>query len=134
MASSEKAKLLTYKEHVILLYVVSGWKNKDIAYFLETTEHVIKNAMGSIYDKTGMDNRVQLAMWVIKRQFDYIMSLQGIEKHAALIRFRMEMEKEKDVAEWLYSLPGGGGQGKPRREKEMLLLKPAQAVFQRLED
>lgn len=50
--------------HVVRL-VTEGMKNGEIAGLLHTTEHVIKNYLRAIYDKLGLWNRVELALWYI---------------------------------------------------------------------
>ena len=40
--------------------IVQGCKNKDIATQLGTKEQVIKNYLRSIYDKTGVSDRLEL--------------------------------------------------------------------------
>lgn len=56
------------REHVIIQLVAEGFKNRDIAGSLGTTEHVIKNDLRVIYDKLGLWNRVELALWYEARQ------------------------------------------------------------------
>lgn len=55
----------SHKEHRILLRLVQGDRNKDIALVLGTTENVIKNYLRVIMDKSGMENRLELALWYI---------------------------------------------------------------------
>lgn len=38
-------------------------KNGEIARVVGTTEHVVKNYLRVIYDKLGLWNRVELALW-----------------------------------------------------------------------
>ena len=52
---------LTPKEMQIVALIVQGCKNKDIANQLGTKEQVIKNYLRSIYDKTGVSDRLELA-------------------------------------------------------------------------
>jgi DNA-binding NarL/FixJ family response regulator len=42
-----------------------GCKNREIALRLNTTEQVIKNYLRSIYDKTGVSDRLELALFTI---------------------------------------------------------------------
>jgi len=58
------------REHVIIQLVAEGLKNRDIADSLGTTEHVIKNDLRVIYDKLGLWNRVELALWYETRRFE----------------------------------------------------------------
>ena len=56
---------LTPKEMQIVALIVQGCKNKDIAAQLGTKEQVIKNYLRSIYDKTGVSDRLELALFTI---------------------------------------------------------------------
>ena len=56
---------LTPKEMKIVALIIQGCKNKEIAMRLGTTEQVIKNYLRSIYDKTGVSDRLELALFTI---------------------------------------------------------------------
>jgi DNA-binding NarL/FixJ family response regulator len=56
---------LTPKEMQIVALIVQGCKNKDIAMQLNTKEQVIKNYLRNIYDKTGVSDRLELALFTI---------------------------------------------------------------------
>ena len=56
---------LTPKEIQIVALIVQGCKNKDIAAQLDTKEQVIKNYLRGIYDKTGVSDRLELALFTI---------------------------------------------------------------------
>ncbi|NYF80584.1 LuxR C-terminal-related transcriptional regulator [Granulicella arctica] len=56
---------LTPKEMQIVALIVQGCKNKDIANQLNTKEQVIKNYLRSIYDKTGVSDRLELALFTL---------------------------------------------------------------------
>ncbi len=56
---------LTPKEMQIVALIVQGCRNKDIAAQLGTKEQVIKNYLRSIYDKTGVSDRLELALFTI---------------------------------------------------------------------
>ena len=56
---------LTPKEMRIVALIVQGCKNKEIAVRLNTTEQVIKNYLRSVYDKTGVSDRLELALFTI---------------------------------------------------------------------
>jgi DNA-binding NarL/FixJ family response regulator len=56
---------LTPKEMQIVALIVQGCKNKEIAVQLGTKEQVIKNYLRSIYDKTGVSDRLELALFTI---------------------------------------------------------------------
>jgi DNA-binding NarL/FixJ family response regulator len=56
---------LTEKEMKIVALVVQGFKNREIATQLGTTEQVIKNYLRNVYDKTGVSDRLELALFTI---------------------------------------------------------------------
>jgi DNA-binding NarL/FixJ family response regulator len=56
---------LTPKELQIVALVSEGCKNREIAMQLGTKEQVIKNYLRSIYDKTGVSDRLELALFTI---------------------------------------------------------------------
>jgi DNA-binding NarL/FixJ family response regulator len=56
---------LTPKELRIVALIVQGFKNKEIATQLGTTEQVIKNYLRNIYDKIGVSDRLELALFTI---------------------------------------------------------------------
>jgi DNA-binding NarL/FixJ family response regulator len=56
---------LTPKEMKIVALIIQGCKNKEIALRLVTTEQVVKNYLRSIYDKTGVSDRLELALFTI---------------------------------------------------------------------
>ena len=58
------------REHLIIRRVAEGSKNSEIAQDLGTTEHVVKNYLRLIYDKLGLWNRVELALWYVARQHE----------------------------------------------------------------
>lgn len=56
---------LTQKELAIIGLIVQGYKNREIAEELQNSEQVIKNYLRSIFDKTGVSDRLELALFVI---------------------------------------------------------------------
>jgi DNA-binding NarL/FixJ family response regulator len=56
------------REQAIIELVAQGLTNGDVAETLGTTEYVIKNCLRTIYDKLGLWNRVELALWYEARQ------------------------------------------------------------------
>lgn len=54
---------LTPRELQIVALVTEGGKNKDIAELLGTKEQVIKNYLRNIYDKAGVSDRLELAVF-----------------------------------------------------------------------
>jgi DNA-binding NarL/FixJ family response regulator len=53
------------KELVVLSFVARGYKNKQIADEMKTSEQVIKNHLSSIFDKTGTSDRLELVLFTI---------------------------------------------------------------------
>lgn len=56
---------LTPKELQIVALIIQGYKNRQIADELHTKEQVIKNYLRSIYDKSGVSDRLELALFTI---------------------------------------------------------------------
>ncbi len=56
---------LAPKEMQIVALIAQGWRNREMALHLKTSEQVIKNYLRSIYDKAGVDNRLELALFTV---------------------------------------------------------------------
>ena len=56
---------LTPRELHVVALIVQGFKNKEIASRLGTTEQVIKNYLRNVYDKVGVSDRLELALFTI---------------------------------------------------------------------
>jgi len=56
---------LSDRELKITAAVVRGFKNRDIALQLYTSEQVVKNLLRNIFDKTGVSDRLELALFVL---------------------------------------------------------------------
>jgi DNA-binding NarL/FixJ family response regulator len=56
---------LSEKELRIVAAVVRGYKNREIAMQLSTSEQVVKNALRMIFDKIGVSDRLELALFVL---------------------------------------------------------------------
>ena len=64
--TSNRAKVqLTPKESVIVACVTQGMKNKEIAHRVGTTEQVVKNYLRKVYDKLGVADRLELALFCL---------------------------------------------------------------------
>ncbi len=59
---------LSEKEMLIIGGVTQGLKNKDIALEVGTTEQVVKNYLRKIYDKLGVSDRLELALYSMHRR------------------------------------------------------------------
>ncbi len=65
-ATSSRAKAqLTPKETLIVTCVTQGMKNKEIAIRVGTTEQVVKNYLRKVYDKLGVADRLELALFCL---------------------------------------------------------------------
>jgi DNA-binding NarL/FixJ family response regulator len=49
----------------IITCITQGKRNKEIAFQLGTTEQVIKNYLRNVYDKIGVSDRLELALFTI---------------------------------------------------------------------
>ena len=58
-------KRLTAHELMIVSHVVQGFKNREIAARVGTTEQSVKNSLRKIFDKTGVYGRLELALFVM---------------------------------------------------------------------
>ena len=56
---------LTPKEALIVSCVTQGMKNKEIAQRVGTTEQVVKNYLRKVYDKLGVADRLELALYCL---------------------------------------------------------------------
>jgi DNA-binding NarL/FixJ family response regulator len=56
------------RENRVIELVAQGLKNYEVADAIGTTEHVVKNYLRVIYDKLGLWNRVELALWYESRR------------------------------------------------------------------
>jgi len=64
--ASGRAKVqLTPKEALIVSCVTQGMKNKEIALRVGTTEQVVKNYLRKVYDKLGVADRLELALFCL---------------------------------------------------------------------
>jgi DNA-binding NarL/FixJ family response regulator len=59
---------LSYKELAVITYVTQGMRNKEISVQLSTSEQVIKNYLRKIYNKLGVSDRVELALYWLKHR------------------------------------------------------------------
>jgi DNA-binding NarL/FixJ family response regulator len=56
------------REQQVIELVARGLKNREVAQAIGTSEHVVKNYLRVIYDKLGLWNRVELALWYEARR------------------------------------------------------------------
>ena len=65
MVSTRVQERLSPKEMKILGLILKGYKNKEIAEELNNSEQVIKNYLRAIFDKTGVSDRLELALFTV---------------------------------------------------------------------
>jgi DNA-binding NarL/FixJ family response regulator len=61
---------LSPKELSIISHITQGKRNKEIAFQLGTSEQVIKNYLRKIYEKLGVSDRLELALYCLHHQLD----------------------------------------------------------------
>ncbi len=65
LVSPRNQPRLSPKELAIISCITQGKRNKEIAFQLGTTEQVIKNYLRKIYDKLGVSDRLELALYCL---------------------------------------------------------------------
>jgi two-component system nitrate/nitrite response regulator NarL len=65
LVSPHNQPRLSPKEMSIITCITQGKRNKEIAFQLGTTEQVIKNYLRKIYDKLGVSDRLELALYCL---------------------------------------------------------------------
>jgi DNA-binding NarL/FixJ family response regulator len=65
LVSPRSQPKLSPKEMAIITCITQGKRNKEIASQLGTTEQVIKNYLRKIYDKLGVSDRLELALYCL---------------------------------------------------------------------
>jgi two-component system nitrate/nitrite response regulator NarL len=65
LVSPRNQPRLSPKEMAIIVCITQGKRNKEIAFQLGTTEQVIKNYLRKIYDKLGVSDRLELALYCL---------------------------------------------------------------------
>lgn len=63
--SASPIQTLTAREMRVIAAVVEGATNRDIAEQLGMSEQTVKNHLSHIYDKVGVSNRLELALFAI---------------------------------------------------------------------
>ena len=63
LASQRTQPRLSPKETAIITCITQGKRNKEIAFQMGTSEQVIKNYLRKIYDKLGVADRLELALY-----------------------------------------------------------------------
>lgn len=65
-AESQSRFGLTARETEIISFITQGCMNRDIAKALSITEETVKRHLTNIFNKVGMSNRLELALFAIK--------------------------------------------------------------------
>lgn len=79
-AGSRPKVQLTPKESLIVSCVTQGMKNKEIALRVGTTEQVVKNYLRKVYDKLGVADRLELALYCLNHR---VVEKEKAEKETA---------------------------------------------------
>jgi two-component system, NarL family, nitrate/nitrite response regulator NarL len=64
----DRKSALTHREEEVARLVAEGLTNREIAGKLHLSEHTVKNYVFSIFEKTGVSNRVGLALYAFSQQ------------------------------------------------------------------
>lgn len=64
------ADTLTRREKSIIACLVQGWRNREIAQTLTISEQTVKNHLRAIYDKVGVSDRLELALYAIHQKLE----------------------------------------------------------------
>ena len=86
LVSPKSQPRLSPKEIAIITCITQGKRNKEITFQLGTTEQVIKNYLRKIYDKLGVSDRLELALYclhnkIIQSDADEEVVAQRIANH-----------------------------------------------------
>jgi DNA-binding NarL/FixJ family response regulator len=63
--TTEGKHRLSEKEMLIISGVTRGLRNREIAHEIGTSEQVVKNYLRKIYDKLGINDRLELALYTV---------------------------------------------------------------------
>ena len=66
----DQTRLLSRRQRRVAELVAGGLKNHEIASQLGIGAHVVRNYLSAIYDKVGVSNRVELALWYEARKHE----------------------------------------------------------------
>ena len=64
------ADTLTRREKSIIACLVQGWRNREIANSLSISEQTVKNHLRAVYDKVGVSDRLELALYAIHQKLE----------------------------------------------------------------
>jgi len=63
--SSRERAQLSQREREIIILIAQGYKNKEIAEKMFITEQTVKNHLHNVFDKLGVSDRLELALYAI---------------------------------------------------------------------
>jgi DNA-binding NarL/FixJ family response regulator len=84
---------LSEKELTIIGCITRGMRNKEIAYQIGTTEQVIKNYLRKVYDKLGVSDRLELALYCLHHQL-----LKKYAVDSATAAYAAQVAEEQELA------------------------------------
>ena len=59
------SRVPTATEMRVISLVADGMKNHEVASVIGTTDHGVRNMLRTIFDKIGVWNRTELALWYV---------------------------------------------------------------------
>ena len=65
------------RQQQVIALVAQGLKNSEVAEAIGITEYVVKNHLRIIFDKLGLWNRVELALWYEARRHEGLVYEDG---------------------------------------------------------
>jgi two-component system, NarL family, nitrate/nitrite response regulator NarL len=66
--NAKKTFGLTVRELDVVAAIVSGFTNREIAQKFSISEQTVKHHLRNIFDKVGVSNRLELALFAINHQ------------------------------------------------------------------
>ncbi|MBI3400004.1 MAG: response regulator transcription factor [Acidobacteria bacterium] len=66
-SSADRAPRLTPREREIVLAILDGCTNREMARRFAVTEQTVKNQLTSLYDKAGISSRLELALVALQK-------------------------------------------------------------------
>jgi two-component system nitrate/nitrite response regulator NarP len=64
----DRTRKLSGRQRRVVALLARGLKNREIATTLGIGTHVVRNYISTVYDKVGVNNRVELALWYEARR------------------------------------------------------------------
>jgi DNA-binding NarL/FixJ family response regulator len=108
-SSTGRSKVqLTPKESLIVSCVTQGMKNREIAVRVGTTEQVVKNYLRKVYDKLGVADRLELALYCLNNRVETAAAKGESASHA--------MPGSHGTAVLTQASPQNGGAANPTPE------------------